>query len=215
MIKFLVIASVLLLGACESSYYSAMEQFGVHKRDILIDRIEEAQEAQEEGQEQFKDALEQFRSVVSFDGGELEEVYYRMNDEYEDSVAAAENIRDRIEAVEAVADALFAEWESELEEYNNANLHRDSERQLKLTKRRYKQLISSMNKAERTIDPVLSSLKDNTLYLKHNLNAHAIASLKGEFGSVNKDITSLINAMQLAIDESNTFIDDMRKGSSQ
>ena len=70
----LLLPSLLILSACESSYYGAMEQFGVHKRDILIDRIEEAQEAQEEGQEQFKDALEQFRSVVSFDGGELEEV---------------------------------------------------------------------------------------------------------------------------------------------
>ena len=65
-----------------------------------------------------------------------------MNDEYEDSVAAAEKIRDRIEAVESVAEALFEEWESELDEYSNANLQRDSKRQLSLTRKRYKQLIT-------------------------------------------------------------------------
>ena len=55
-----------------------MEQIGIHKRDILIDRIEEAQAAQEEGQEQFKDALEQFKAAVNFDGGKLEDTYDRL-----------------------------------------------------------------------------------------------------------------------------------------
>ncbi len=207
-----LVASLFLLSACESTYYDAMEQVGIHKRDILIDRIENAQEAQEEGQEQFKDALEQFRAVVNFDGGDLEEIYDRLNAEYEDSVDAAENISGRIDSVESVAEALFSEWETELGEYSNGNLRRDSERQLKATKRKYSRLITSMRNAEKTIDPVLSSLKDNVLYLKHNLNARAIASLKGELGNVNRDISALIDAMQGAIDESNAFIQDMRQG---
>ncbi len=207
-----LVAGLLMLSACESTYYDAMEQVGIHKRDILIDRIENAQEAQEEGQEQFKDALEQFRAVVNFDGGDLEEIYDRLNAEYEDSVDAAENISGRIDSVESVAEALFSEWETELGDYSNGNLRRDSERQLKATKRKYSRLITSMRNAERTIDPVLSSLKDNVLYLKHNLNARAIASLKGELGNVNRDISALIDAMQGAIDESNAFIQDMRQG---
>ena len=109
--KYLAIASLLLLvSACESTYYDTMEKFGVHKRDILIDRIEDAQVAQEEGQEQFKDALAQFQAVVNFDGGDLEVVYNQLNGEFENSVDAADKIRDRIEAVESVAQALFNEW---------------------------------------------------------------------------------------------------------
>lgn len=206
----LAVAFALLLSGCESTYYDAMEKLGVHKRDILIDRIVEAQETQEEGQEQFKSALEQFQAVVNFDGGELEEVYNRLNNEYEDSVSAADDISDRIDAVESVAEALFDEWQSELGEYTNANLRRESERQLKDTQRRYERLIASMHKAERSIDPVLSSLKDNVLYLKHNLNARAIASLKGELGTVNTNVNALILAMQDAIAESNKFISELR-----
>jgi hypothetical protein len=209
-VRTVILTCLLLLTACESTYYDAMEQIGIHKRDILIDRIEEAQEAQEEGQEQFKDALEQFKAVVNFDGGKLEELYNRLNDEYEDSVTAAEKITDRINSVESVAEALFDEWESELLEYSNKNLRRDSERQLKATRLKYKRLITSMRDAEQTIDPVLSSLKDNVLYLKHNLNARAIVSLQGELGTVNRDITRLIDAMQDAINESNAFIEQMR-----
>lgn len=202
----------LLLAGCESTYYDAMEKFGIHKREILIDRIEDAQTAQEEGQEQFRDALEQFQAMVNFEGGELEDIYNRLDSEYQDSVDAAETIRDRIDAVESVAEALFDEWTAELDQYSSAALRRDSERQLDQTRRRYEKLISSMRRAEATIDPVLDSLKDNVLFLKHNLNARAIASLKGELGNVNEDVTNLIEAMQRAINESNAFIEQMREG---
>jgi len=208
----LITIASFILSACESVYYDAMEKVGVHKREIMIDRIEAAQEAQEEGQQQFKDALEQFQTVLNFDGGDLEDVYKQLNSEYEDSVAAAENITTKIDSVASVSDALFSEWEGELAEYTSANLRRDSERQLKETRRQYERLMRAMRRAERTIDPVLSSLKDNVRYLKHNLNARAIASLKGELGNVNDDVERLIAAMQSAINESNSFVNQLREG---
>jgi hypothetical protein len=207
--KFLIVLSILLAG-CQTAYYNAMEEFGIHKRDILIDRIEDAQEAQQDGQEQFKNALEQFRSVVNFDGGDLEKIYNRLNDEYENSVDAAEEIRTRIDNVDSVAKALFSEWESELDQYSNSNLRRDSQRQLKDTQYRYSRLLNAMRKAEKTIDPVLNTLRDNSLYLKHNLNARAISSLKGELGSVNANVSALISAMGKAIEESDTFIKELK-----
>ena len=92
----------------------------------------------------------------------------------------------------------------------SASLRRDSERQLRATRGRYERLMTSMRGAERSIDPVLASLKDNVLYLKHNLNARAIASLRGELASVNSDVTRLLEAMNAAINESNEFIAELR-----
>ena len=154
--------------------------------------------------------LEQFKSVLNFDGGDLETAYNALNAEYEDSVSAAEEISDRIDSVESVAEALFTEWQAELDEYTSASLRRDSERQLRATRGRYERLMTSMRGAERSIDPVLASLKDNVLYLKHNLNARAIASLRGELASVNSDVTRLLEAMNAAINESNEFIAELR-----
>jgi len=209
--KALLLATVVLAVGCGSTYYDALEKVGFHKRDILIDRIESAQESQEDGQEQFKDALEQFQAVVNFDGGEVQDIYEKLNDEYEDSVDAAETITARIDSVESVADALFSEWRTELGEYSNERYRRDSERQLKETERRYNRLLTSMRKAEKSIQPVLSTLKDNVLYLKHNLNARAIASLKNELDTVNQDVAALIATMQSAIDESNAFIAELKQ----
>lgn len=205
------VSVALLVSACSSAYYGAMEQFGVHKRDILVDRIEEAQEAQEDGQEQFRDALEQFRSVVNFDGGELQQIYNRLDAEFIATEEAATNIRDRIRAVETVAEDLFDEWEDELDLYSSQALRRDSEQQLRATRERYARLIQAMNRAEATLDPVLDNLRDNVLYLKHNLNARAIASLRGELDTINTDVDRLINAMEAAIAESDRFITEMRQ----
>ena len=64
-----ILALTLALSGCQSAYYSAMEKVGVHKRDILIDRVEETKESQEESQEEFQSALERLTTLINFDGG--------------------------------------------------------------------------------------------------------------------------------------------------
>lgn len=54
--------------------------------------------------------------------------------------------------------------------------------------------------------PVLNTLRDNTLYLKHNLNAAAIGSLKSEFAGLEREINRAIKDMQIAIAESDRFL---------
>ena len=201
---------LLSLAACESTYYGAMEKVGVHKRDILVDRVGEARDAQQDGQAEFQDALTQFRAVVNFKGGDLEKLYDKLDAEYQDSVDAAEDIRDRIDKVESVAEALFDEWEDELELYSSASLRADSERKLRDTRQKYKGLIRSMRRAEKSMQPVLDAFQDNVLYLKHNLNASAIGALKGELADIDRDVSSLISSMNEAIQESDSFIAQLR-----
>lgn len=207
----MAVLMLVTLTACESVYYRGMEKIGIPKRDIFVDRIEEVQSAQREGQEQFKSALDQFRALVNIDGGELAETYDRLNDEYEDSIAAAERIRERIDSVESVADALFDEWEDELDDYQSAALRRDSSRKLKETRAQYKNLLAAMRRAESRIDPVLEPLHDQVLYLKHNLNAQAIGSLQGELANINRDVDELIAAIDKSIDEADRFIAQMNR----
>ena len=208
--KLWALVCCLLLAACETAYYNAWEKVGVHKRDILVDRVEDTQEAQQDAQEQFKDALEQYRSVVNFDGGDLEKLYNRLNSEFESSEEAAAKIRDRIESVRDVAEDLFKEWEKELELYTDQGLRRDSNRQLQETRTRYKRMIAAMEKSEKSMHPVLDRFRDQVLYLKHNLNARAISSLKGELNVIDDDVAQLINTMQRSIEEANQFINTLK-----
>ncbi|MBU2924199.1 DUF2959 domain-containing protein [Colwellia sp. 4_MG-2023] len=205
--KLCIIVSVLALASCSTAYYSAMEKVGIHKRDIMVDRVGEAKESQQEAQEQFKSALAEMTALINFDGGDLEEQYNEIQEQYEDSKEAADLVSLRIAKIEDVSEALFEEWQDEIEEISSANLKRQSASKLKDTQRRYKTLIKSMHKAESKMAPVLSALKDNSLFLKHNLNAKAVGALQGEIVSIQKDVAVLIKDMNAAIEQSQKFID--------
>ena len=196
----------LLLSACSSAQYAVMEKFGIHKREILVDRVEGARDSQQEAKEQFSSALEEFSAVLNFQGGTLEEKYKALNAELEESEERAQDVRDRIDKVEDVAEALFDEWEDELKLYSSDSLRRSSANKLKETRGHYQGLMKAMRRAEAKIEPVLTPLRDQVLYLKHNLNAQAIASLQSELGRVEGDVSALIREMEAAIREADTFI---------
>lgn len=209
----LLFTALLGLTGCQSAYYAAMEKVGVHKRDILVDRVEEARDSQQEAKEQFQSALDRYRSVVQVKGGELEARYEALNKEYLASESSAKEVRARIEAVEDVAEALFEEWEGELKLYSNASLRNASAAELKRTRAQYKTLLERMRAAERRIEPVLSVLRDQVLFLKHNLNARAISALQGEYRTLQGNVDQLLRDMQRAIDEADTFVRNLQQNS--
>lgn len=208
---YLSFSLLFFLTACSTLYYGGLEKIGIPKRDVLVHRVEKARDTQEETKEQFKSALEQFTAVTNFKGGDLEAVYNKLNGEYEASVAKADEVSDRISAIEDVSEALFNEWEQEITQYSNTSLKRSSQQKLIATRAHYQQLITTMKNAETKIQPVLTVFKDQVMFLKHNLNAQAIASLKGELGTLQSDVSSLITSMEKSINEANAFIRTMEK----
>jgi hypothetical protein len=202
---------MLALTGCQSIYYGTMEKFGVPKREIMVDRVESARDAQLEAKDQFKTALERFRSVVRVQGGTLEEKYDKLNAELERSQARADRVHERIAAVEDVSEALFDEWEGELKTYSDADLRRRSEQQLDQTRAQYTRLMTAMKRAESRIEPVLRPMRDQVLFLKHNLNAQAIASIGEELTAVQGDVDALVRDMERSIAEAGAFIDAMGK----
>ncbi|NVJ61301.1 MAG: DUF2959 domain-containing protein [Gammaproteobacteria bacterium] len=200
--------TLALLG-CQSAYYGALEKVGIHKRDVMVSRVESANETQLEAKQQFQTALQKFKSVRQFNGGNLENIYETLNDEYETSAALADKINSRINDIESVSDALFEEWEKELSEYTSESLKQKSAQQLTKTKSQYRRLIRAMKNAETSMKPVLNVFKDQVLFLKHNLNAQAIASLKGELNNIESNVATLIKQMNKSIDEANQFIKTM------
>ena len=158
--------SLLLLGGCTTVKYNTLEKFGIHKRDLLVDNVEDTRDAQEGAQEQFASALERFGSVVKLEETDLKKAYEALNDEYEDSVDAAEKVSDNIRDVEQVAEDLFEEWADEIEEYSDANLKKSSQQQLGQTRKRYTEVHAAMLESEKSMQPVLATLKDNVLFLK-------------------------------------------------
>lgn len=206
-----MVICLLVFAGCQSAYYGTLEKVGIHKRDLMVDRVEDARDAQEDAKEQFQSALEQFASVVTVKGGDLEKKYNQLNDTYEECEKKSDAVHKRIEKVEDVSEALFDEWEEELALYSSPRLREDSRRKLEQTRSDYKRLIRAMKRAEKKIQPVLVAFRDQVLYLKHNLNAQAISSLKNELVAIEDNVAGLVSEMEASIKEAEQFIKALRQ----
>jgi len=201
---------VVALGGCASAKYSALEKVGIHKRDILVDNVEDERASQAETREHLVSAYEELSALVGHEGGELEKQYKRLNKEVERAGDATEELDDRLEAIDRVSQDLFKEWESELDLYSSQALRNDQAKKLAESRRQFKHMRDRMQVARDRVDPVMAVLNDNVLYLKHSLNAQAVAALRGEAANLEADVEALIRDMQIAIDEADAFISKMR-----
>lgn len=196
----------MIVGKFQRLYFRAVESVGHHKRDILIARVENARDCLEEAKDQFQTALDKFSALTHFHGGELEDLYRQLKIEFDYSAAKALAVKDRIDAVQDVGEALFMEWEAELEQYTSRTLKTSSRQKLRQTQQHYGQLIAAMRRAEAKIEPVLNVFQDQVLYLKHNLNAQAIISLEDELIGMTTSVAGLIGAMERSIGRANDFV---------
>ncbi len=199
----------LLLPGCASTGIAVREKLGTPKREQLVDRVDETRDAQESAKEQFATTLDELKALTDFEAPQLEQAYSSLKRQLDRSESRANKVRSKIKAVDRVANALFVEWEKELTEYSTDSLRNASQRQLDDTRTRYNEVIVAMRRAESKMDPVLAAFNDQVLFLKHNLNARAIASLDATLIELETEIASLIADMEASIDEANAFIDDM------
>lgn len=186
-------------------YYNTRESIGDHKREIVVYQVEQACISLQETKEEFEETLERFKSLVCVNDSGLDHRYNLLNRQYQFCRSKSDAVSNKIRAIQEVSEALFIEWESELDQYSNRALRNSSKQQLKAARQNYTRLIKSMQRAESKIHPVLAAFKDQVLYLKHNLNSRAIAALQHEFIEMSVDISQLILAMEQTIQEASRF----------
>jgi hypothetical protein len=204
-----LIVAFLVAGCATTrkAYYNAWESLGYAKRERLVDNVKDARKEQVEAKKQFATALEEFKSVVNFKGGDLEKMYNKLNDAYQDSESQAAQVKDKITGVKRVADALFTEWSGEIAQIKgDPSLQQSSQQLYNKTKANYGEMIQRMDQAAATMDPVLQRFKNRVIFVKSNLNAQVIASLAGTEVELGADIERLIREMEASIAEADKFI---------
>jgi hypothetical protein len=207
---YLSVVTMLLVG-CQAAYYAMWEKMGKEKRHLLRDQVENSRADQEKASEAFKDALSSLKEMYGFQGGDLEKMYNLLSDDYDNCKERAEVIDERIDKIQRIAQDLFSEWRQEIDQIHNPAFRSQSARKLKATQSRFASLESALMTARKRMTPVLANLKDYVLYLKHNLNAQAIGSLKGEASSIETDVDRLVRDIQRSIQEADAFLKEIEK----
>lgn len=213
--KGILAAGLIWLGmagaGCSTTYYKAMEFVGKEKRDLLKSRVKDARDEEQKTAEQFKDALTRLRDLYGSSGTDLEKLYDRLKSEFDSSTTRADAVHTRIQKMETVAHDLFKEWEGEIGQIQSANLKSDSREKLRETRDKFETLDAAMRRAEASLQPVLNQFRDYTLYLKHNLNAQALGTLKVEANSIEREVQKLIEDMNTSIAHADNFIKGLKE----
>lgn len=213
MARYALLSLFFALVSCTQLYYKAQEKIGNEKRDILVDRIKKGRSEQEKAKEQYKTTLEAFQAATGFQGGQTEEVYKKLKKEYDEAAEKTKKVSDRITSIEQVSGDMFSEWEKELAGMKNAELRAKSNTLLRATRKRYSDLIRKMKAVEAKAKPVLKAFEDQVLYIKHNLNAEAITSLKNNVGKMDAEVQLLLRDIEVSTREADAFIASLPQGS--
>src|SRR3954465_464904 len=94
-VLLLSLALLAAPGGCATTrkaYYNAWEKMGYAKRTRLVDNVKAARQEQVQAKQQFASALEQFKSVVNFEGGDLEKLYNKLDKEYQSCESQAGDV---------------------------------------------------------------------------------------------------------------------------
>jgi hypothetical protein len=208
--RYIALAALLLTTHCTTVYYSTWEKLGKEKRDLLRDNISYAKNEQKEVSEEFKDALTHLKEVYGLEGGNLEKSYTKVKASYENAEDKSSELKSRIDRVETIGNDLFKEWASEINQMENADYKRQSKIKLDDTKKKFNVMFAALENSYKTVPPVMRKLNDQVLFLKHNLNAQALGSLRGEVVRIEQDINKLQQEMVKSISESEKFIKEIK-----
>jgi len=186
-----------------------METIGIPKRTLLVRRVATARESQVAAKDQLGSALEQFRTIVSYDGAGLESKYNELQSTLTGIETSSANVKDHINGVETVALAVFRQWEDELEMYKGISVRRVSEQALRETRRQYDEVLIAMRRADSKMEPVVVAMRDNVLFLKHNLNSRSIRALNPEIQVMNALVGAAVKDFDIAIVSADKFVVEM------
>lgn len=192
--------------AVKEAKYSAYEAVGYEKRDLFKKQVSNVKSEQDDSKEEFEDALQQLKAVYQFDGGNLEREYSKLKNAYDDANKSATEVRESIAKLNTISTDLFQEWAKEIGQISSADLRAKSQASYDQTQKKYRSYYSQLKKSETRVAPVLKKMNDQVLFLKHNLNAAAIAGLKVEAGRIESDIAQLIQEMNQSIKEADELI---------
>jgi hypothetical protein len=179
-----------------------------------VSRVKDAKKDQEQTKEKLKTTMESFQAITGFQGGSLEKSYKRLNSSYEDAASQAGKLHDKIQSIDQVSQDLFKEWQGEINGMKNPKLKAQSTTLLRNAKVRQAAYMRAMHKTEDKIDPVLTAFHDQVLFLKHNLNARAIGSLKDTSATIQTSVADLIQSIDDSSAEADNLINTLNQSDS-
>jgi hypothetical protein len=174
-----------------------------------VSRVRDSKKDQQQAKEQIKTTMESFQELTGFQGGVLEKNYKKLNGDYEKAADSAKKLHDRIDSIDQVSSDLFKEWQQEIDGMENKKLKTQSAAMLRQSRLNEASYVKSMRQTEARMTLVITAFHDQVTFLKHNLNARAIGSLKGTSAQMSTDVDVLLTSLDGSIAQADALINSL------
>jgi hypothetical protein len=179
---------------------------GVKQTEKLLKQAGETVKAVSEGRAQVQKTLDTYNSLVQGKAEDPKKAYKNLQKEMErcdDRVADVQRKRDEMQVE---ADKYFGDWNSSLAGISDPGLRKQSEDRLSKARAQYDGILEATEAAGADFKPFMTSLKDQVVYLGHDLNPAALKSLAGTASKLNGDATALFGKIDGAVSKANSYI---------
>jgi hypothetical protein len=199
-------ARVIVIGAALALVPAASAQDGVKQVEQLIKKATSTVKSIDATKAQLQKAMDAYNIVMAAETTDRKSAYSKL----QKAMKAAEKNRTEIsrhaDEMNAEADALFQNWSASIAGISDPALRAMSEKRLVDTRVRYADIQAQSLKAGGLYTAFMTTLNDHVIFLGHDLNGSAVASLAQESAKLNALAAALYAAIDQATGAANTNI---------
>jgi hypothetical protein len=189
----LSVAIALGLGLAPSA---GTQNEGHERADEHIEKIERASEEMKDVRKHLNEAFEAYHKTLREGTDERRSSYKDLVKALERCEEETKELRKRHREMDEQAEEYFKKWKNSVKDIKNADLERRSEERLEATRRRYREVSMRWKTMGEDYEPVLAELRDQVVYLGHDLNEDAVLSLKEDAAELEELARALFRSME-------------------
>lgn len=184
-----VLSVWLLAAACAGT---SERSESVEQVDELLTRIERVQAETAVAKEAAHTALTELCTLVSPNfKGDAATAFAKFLTAAEASEEQGETLRDATEPMQDAAAEVFQRWTKDMESFGNSRMRQRSQTRLDETRTRFQSIVGASQAAQIALDAFHDDMRDHALFLRHDLNSTAVASLRGDVRELNDQVKGL------------------------
>lgn len=185
-----------------SSSVSSLEDI-----DTLLTKVERVFVDAELTQERVHEAMDalHFMTDPRFRGDAVDS-YEKLQVANKRSSKQGDELRRSVKRMRSVADEVFEAWAEDLGSYSNGSMRRRSHQRLEDTRRRYQEVLMSVQPALALTDAVNSGLEDHETFLGNDFNASAVSDLQDSIDALDVMVVELDEGLMATLHACQAYV---------
>ena len=193
-----IVAGLLL----SSSFVAADD--GHDRAKDFYEKIDEAENELEETRKRFQKASARYERMLSAKSNQRKDRYEDFVDQTKECEDKREKLDERLEEMDKQAKKFFDAWRKSSKKIGDNGLRSRSHERLEASRVRYERLSDSYRGVMEHYTPLTKAMRDQIVYLSHELNAESTASLSEDAAKIQARVEGFLHL----VDESRHLASD-------